>query len=347
MILEQPEYNKLVIAAFEKKKAEKKLSLLLANSTRAKIKKACVNRYQERNSEIDDRLIKDFFGPAEPGSQVLRLIKNLNADKFSALDNYLRKETSSTDDLNIELMAWLIDFKHRPYSEDNDLELSDEELAVIDSEDDSLKIVANKTGPVIAKEPEEKPAEKTEMEIQPSIIISSETGTEKQHEPEEIPGEEQTQSSNPDDINQPEPSGDGPGKRKNLQKYTRAVLVSMGLILGSGSVYTILSANNKTDCVYWSYDHFEKTSCDEANGKVTFHMKEKEWKSFRMITQPDTITQGSIGRLYYIKDGGPKFYTQNGFYPEDQNRPLRKLSRHIFDKYLGKKADSSKIAIAK
>ena len=63
MVLEQEEYNKLVIAAYKKKRIEKRLSLLLANPTRAQIRTACIHRYQERTSESDDRMLSDFFRP--------------------------------------------------------------------------------------------------------------------------------------------------------------------------------------------------------------------------------------------------------------------------------------------
>lgn len=347
MIVDQSEYSKLVMAAFEKKKTEKSLSLLLAHSTRGNIKKACVRRYQERNSERDDLLLRDFFGPATPGRQVLLLIEASDVEDFRTLNNFLKKETGSTDRLNIELLAWLIDFKHRPYSEENNLELSEEELDILDKEKDPLPGSANREENIANSNPGEH-AGNEEKEKAGSSVSTDLPSTKEEPAEENIPADEKQ-----------EPALDAGKKKeeitvvststkiKQFQKYTKAALVSLGLIVGSGTVYTVLSAGGKADCVVWSYDHFEKISCDEETAeKRAFHMKEKDWKSFKMITMPDTITEGSIGRLYYIKDGGIKFYTQGGFYPEDQDRPVKKLSRHIFDTYLGKKADSTKAAMA-
>lgn len=42
-------------------------------------------------------------------------IRRFDPDKFKPLNNFLKKGTN-TDLKNIELLAWLIDFRPRPYS---------------------------------------------------------------------------------------------------------------------------------------------------------------------------------------------------------------------------------------
>ncbi|MCF3110243.1 hypothetical protein LL912_15775 [Niabella sp. CC-SYL272] len=60
-------------------------------------------------------MLNKFFGEGDDQVAVLKAIKKCETDKFKPLRNFLKKETESTDDKNIELLAWLIDFKERPY----------------------------------------------------------------------------------------------------------------------------------------------------------------------------------------------------------------------------------------
>jgi len=131
MRLSHPDYIKLVIEAYKKKRSNTDLSLSLAQSTPAKIKRECLYVYKERYDKTDEQLLRTFFGSAEHGRHFLQLIRGFDADKFKPLDNYLKGITEKTDDKNVELLAWLIDFQHRPYVFDNNVILSDEEKTLI------------------------------------------------------------------------------------------------------------------------------------------------------------------------------------------------------------------------
>src|SRR5882757_1800934 len=131
MRLNHPDYIKLVIEAYKKKRSNTDLSLSLAQSTPAKIKRECLYVYKERYDKTDEQLLRTFFGSAEHGRHFLQLIRGFDADKFKPLDNYLKGITEKTDDKNVELLAWLIDFQHRPYVFDKNVFLSEEELSVI------------------------------------------------------------------------------------------------------------------------------------------------------------------------------------------------------------------------
>lgn len=336
MVLEQEEYNKLVIAAYKKKRAEKRLSLLLANSTRAQIRTACIHRYQERTSERDDRMLSDFFGPAQHGKQFLTVIEHTDAEKFRSLNNFLTGKSESTNNLNIELLAWLIDFRHRPFSSDIHLELDMEELAIIDGEEFQQGL--SPSADAIRTE--------NEVEINPS------TETWAQQIPDNLEGSRIFNPLHETSTLTTQPYNAGEDKQKiisenDLKKgkwrkiWERIGIVFLTAGVCSVGVYALISTNSKTDCVSWSDDHYEKVPCDEpSNDRIIFHLPEKKWKNFKRITRPDTITERSIGKLYYIKDNGPKFYTQSGFYPEDPGRSVRILTRRIFDTYLAKKTDT-------
>lgn len=328
MRLKHFDYIKLVIEAYNKKRANNELSLLLAQSTPAKIRKACLHVYKERYDKKDEEVLKAFFGPAEPGRQFLLLIQEFETDKFRPLDNYLKGSTEKTDDTNLELLAWLIDFKHRPYSFDNNVLLSDEELSLIKN-----------TG---EKQTESESGKNSLQEKEEAIEILSEKKM----------GEVLDKSKEESSI----PSNTIPQKSNGAkEKYKRAAIIFFILIICTGGIYTVwqqkqskqVMGNANTICAYWADDHYEPVPCnEEPQGRHILPMNPEKIKSFRKITQQDTITEWSVGKLYYIKDSNViKCYTEAGNYPEDVNRTLKVLSHRIFDKYLRKKETSVKDSI--
>lgn len=108
-------YQSLVLQDYETKRAANTLSSRLIHLTPAKLKAECGLVCTDRYLRKDEKTIKDFFD--EGGDQVacLRAISRCEPDKFKPLVNFLRGSTSSTDEKNIELLAWLIEFEPRPY----------------------------------------------------------------------------------------------------------------------------------------------------------------------------------------------------------------------------------------
>ena len=131
MRLEHPDYIKLLRAAYEQKRRQNQLSLLLAQPTPANIRRECVNVCKEGLEKKDEAVLRAFFGPATEQRRFLELIENFGTDKFKPLDNYLKGLTTTTDDRNLELLAWLIDFPHRPYVFGKEVLLSEEEKAIL------------------------------------------------------------------------------------------------------------------------------------------------------------------------------------------------------------------------
>lgn len=112
------------------------------------------------------------------------------------------------------------------------------------------------------------------------------------------------------------------------------------LIFGVPLVFAILSLgfyllyNKGDECMYWTGDHYEKIDCDAGiNGKNL--LNEERWKNFRKITNPDTITAWSIGKLYYLKtNNAMEYFTAGGKHPVYVTRTLKVLSQYMFDKHL-------------
>jgi len=100
---------------FWKKKALCLLSINLEHSTPANLRNECLVLFKHGLKKRDESTLKSFFElPLEkelkPGA-----IRKFEISKFKPLNNFLHGSTHATSDKNIELLAWLIDFPHRPY----------------------------------------------------------------------------------------------------------------------------------------------------------------------------------------------------------------------------------------
>lgn len=323
MRLNHPDYIKLVVAAYHKKRANNELSPLLTQSTPAKIRRECLNVYQERYQKKDELMLRAFFGPAEQGRQFLQSIRNFETDRFRPLDNYLKGLTDRTDDRNLELLAWLIDFEHRPYSYDNNVLLSNEELSIINIDGENrTESLEGQNG---FKEVEEVTLTLPDKEM------------------EKIPDQNEEGSNNPENTDSKN------NAKKKISK--RVVIVFLILVIGTGGIYALwqqkqdkqVMGNPISGCMSWDGDHYVEVPCNtKLQGRLILPMDSETMSHFRKITRKDTITERAIGKIYYIKNNNSiECYTQGGNYPEDFKRTLKLLSRHIFDKYLSKKEIST------
>jgi hypothetical protein len=109
------EYQRLVLEDYERKKAAGYLSRRMVRLTAAKFKAECEAVCDRRYDRRDEKTLEDFFGPGGDRVAWLAAIKGIDPDKFRPLVNFLKGKTRWPDEKNIELLAWLIDFKPRPY----------------------------------------------------------------------------------------------------------------------------------------------------------------------------------------------------------------------------------------
>ncbi|MYY43995.1 hypothetical protein [Elizabethkingia anophelis] len=91
------------------------LSINLEHPTPANLRNECLVLFKHGLEKRDESMLKSFFElPLEkelkPGT-----IRKFEIGKFKPLNNFLRGYTYTTSNKNIELLAWLIDFPHRPY----------------------------------------------------------------------------------------------------------------------------------------------------------------------------------------------------------------------------------------
>lgn len=109
------DYKKLVFQDYQRKKLANAIPLNLIYPTSAKIKVECLAACTLRYNKKDAKGLKTFFGHYDDKAGCLKAITRCATDKFKPLANFLKATTSDTDIKNIELLAWLIDFKLRPF----------------------------------------------------------------------------------------------------------------------------------------------------------------------------------------------------------------------------------------
>jgi hypothetical protein len=306
MRLKYFQYIQLVKAAYQKKRVSNELSPLLAQSTPANIRRECEHVYEQRFEKRDEANLRAFFGPGEQGRKFLAIIHGFDVNRFKPLDSFLKTGgKKGISDRNLDLLAWLIDFPHRPYDSGKNVILSEEEMALM-----------NGTGETLGElDSDEIPGE------------TGERGDTSDNDQQETSG---------DFKNEPLPPVSVPRKRGTTgsRKIQTAGLAILTLILVGGGAYLV--RDNKGECMYWAGDHYETVVCDEKKkGRTFFALDEERTKSLQKITREDTITAQSIGVLYYLKtDKKPEYFTAGGEHPVYTSRKLKILSQHIFDTYL-------------
>jgi hypothetical protein len=314
MQLRHPDYIKLVIEAYKKKRANNELSPLLMQSTPAGIRRECVNVYKERYDKKDEQALRAFFGPVESGKKFLQLIQEFETDKFRPLDNYIKGNTEKTEDRNLELLAWLIDFRHRPYVYDKQVQLNEEELLIIGN---SNKNAGNNQTTKREQHGLQRGEERSpENEVAPNILSHA-----------------------------------APNKKRNILKKVIGVFF-IAVICFAGLYFIRLQKKNKqmrlesvvTSCMYWTGDHYAEMPCNEdRKDRFKLPMDLERAKNFKRILREDTITEKSIGRIYYIKiDGRIEYYTAPGNHPVEITRTLKPLSYYMFVNHLLKKENATK-----
>lgn len=262
-------------------------------------------------------MLQEFFDPEDSGKSLLHVMKNFELSRFKPLHNFLTKRTEKTEDKNIELLAWLIDFRHRPYVFGMEAILDEEELAVLG-------------GPAIPAEPDDDPVKDEPEENEQKNTEEKET-----EETGIVPL-----------LTEPESEPKKKEKKELKMKMSRTnVLLSLFLV-GAVYVLPLLDADTEgaTGCMYWTGTSYEQVPCQETRKDLfKLPMDSEKMKSFKRIVYPDTITERSIGKVHYIKiNGGIEFYTAGGKHPVDVIRNLHQLTSYMFNKYLSKHDTSGK-----
>lgn len=107
------DYREQVKKRYETVKLGKDSHYLL-NPTTGKLKKLSVNLFDNNLKSNDKIIFQNFFGSIDDNN-FRRNIEDFENDKLRPLNNFLLRNTIPQDDLNIELLAIMVDFELRPY----------------------------------------------------------------------------------------------------------------------------------------------------------------------------------------------------------------------------------------
>lgn len=109
------DYKAAIIDDYKAKRNKDGFSHNLSHPTPACIRDECLKVLTESTTKEDLKTLRLFFGVVENEEEYEIVIRHTDPDKFRPLVRFLRKYTTETHDKNIELLAWLIDFKPRPF----------------------------------------------------------------------------------------------------------------------------------------------------------------------------------------------------------------------------------------
>lgn len=108
-------YRHEVLQFYEAKKAAGEVSMNLMNPTTTNLRNECKLHFIAGYNQVDERMLKEFFALPFGENIYGPIIWRSDPDKFKPLNNFLKKGIK-THEKNIEMLAWLIDFKPRPFS---------------------------------------------------------------------------------------------------------------------------------------------------------------------------------------------------------------------------------------
>ncbi|MXV14287.1 hypothetical protein [Hufsiella ginkgonis] len=232
--------------------------------------------------------------------------------------NFLKGKTKVSDDKNIELLAWLIDFEPRPYQYGENY-LTPEAPGVPGTDREETQ-TPNPEIPEFPElpEPSDGPRKFPEEKEETQQLEIVDTG---------VTAEKHT------------------GDKKGWMFKRRNIAISLLLLLlGGCGGYQLWSDRHsaskyaltgREQCMYWAEDHYQPVLCNETiEGVSIIPLEKNKVDRFRRITDLRTLTAASVGKVWYLKkDNKVDFFTDTGFHPVFTGRRLRPASRYILDTY--------------
>lgn len=302
------DYKAGVIRYYHQKREEGSISLNLQHPTPAKLRRECLIVFEIRRAKADLEILKQFFGHNEDEESYERAIRKMDTDRFKPLAKFLRGEIRNTEDRNIILLSWLIDFSPRPYR------------------------------PGYQSEKMNNNFEKAAQGEESSINSGDEADMDKLEvlEPLEDPGS--TTEMGTYSVPIPE------FEKHYLNKYKKYGLVGLALLVISAislspyntfkTSFTSLLSNPQ--CMYWADDHYVSVECDQRIPNMeAIPLEPFKLNHFKKITRRDTLTERDINKVWYASVNKQiEFYTTEGNDPREPGRRLRPMSKYIFEKYI-------------
>jgi hypothetical protein len=314
------DYKEKVILAYQKKKEASSISNNLLHPTPGRLRNECLSIYKERCLQKDEKTFRLFFGPKDNLADYGQSINRVEIDKFRPLINFLKRKTNVTDERNIELLAWLIDFEPRPYQ--YGINYKEDITAGIAQEiiNNSEK-TENKDNSAPPDEENDETWNTKENDILEERVAIEENGP--------VKPEIQTAFEK---FDRPKESLLGSRIKKTIASFM-IIIVAV-----SSGTYVLLRDQNQA-CMYWTGDHYSPVSCNKKmDDTAIIALDTGKAVHFKKITQTDTLTQSAVGKVWYAKiDGEIEFYTADGFHPIYNDIRLKPITVYILNKYIHRK----------
>lgn len=109
------EYRAAVLNDYKLRKAANGLRHNLLHPTPGNLKDEAIYVCTTRFKRSDEHILIEFFESQKDQCEYVAAINKIDIDYFRPLLYYLRGRTENPDIKHIELLAWLTDFKARPY----------------------------------------------------------------------------------------------------------------------------------------------------------------------------------------------------------------------------------------
>jgi len=293
------DYTTLVFRDYQKKKADNALPLAFMRLTPAGLRQVCLTVCNERYNRKDERTLKAFFGQGDDKGTFLQAIDRCDIDKFRPLIKFLKGATGGTDYKNIELLAWLIDFKGRPCEYDKEYKADQPENPGIGQEDPQNKDIKEITDPGIEpSDPSGKQNETSQIGSRHTVFNSK--------------------------------------VKMGIVVVILLIVISIGIYWLRPNKFAAPPLTGREACMFWADNRYQPISCAQKLENVQiFALDSEKITHFQKITRPDTITLSAKGSVWYVKyRGNMEYYTSGGFHPIDPQLRLKPITDYIIRKYI-------------
>ncbi len=294
-----PDYSKAVLACYRRKLEAGGLSIDIRQLSPASLKSACLGTCRDGYDKKDEWVLKGFF--EEGGSQqaCLLAIDNMEIDKFRPLVYFMKGRTKNPDDKVVELVAWLIDFKDRPY----------------DRRKDYSKVSETPEGYLVDK----------------AIVAPAPAGYE--NGPQPISPDPIKEGPK---IVSLEESMERRKRKRFILTITISIAFGMAVFWIWPHKPMNPRTTGSEACMFWVGDHYQAVSCaQKIDNAQVIALDSEKIKNVYKITRPDTITLNAIGSVWYAKYRGElEYYTDSGFHPLDPNLRLKPITAFMIRKYI-------------
>ena len=303
-----PDYIRAVLADLEKKKAAGLLPAELLEPSPGLLRDICYRLCQKPYSRKDEPTLERFFGTAADQKARLKSIEGFKITQFKPLINFLNTPTIQPKLKTIELLAWLIDFKGRPYDLYGRL--------AVGAKDDSVNI---------------------EVDVRPEEVDL----------PEEVADEPNEGADTRLDSPKRRRWSNKKIKIVIAITIVLAAAASfLSMRSHKNSPHFVRIPAGSRACMIWADDHFQEVQCSQHFGDtLVFPLDSEKIINFWKITRPDTITEDALGSIWCVRyHGSYECYTDTGRHPIDTSLKLEKLTDYILMRYVNPKIAAIKMA---